>query len=239
MSTVRRIDFGYFIRPAQETGTGRPRMEALLGYAVIHEAGILLFDTGLAEGDAEADAWYRPRRRPLAQALQSAGIPIDKVRWVANCHLHFDHCGGNPAFAGRPIFVQSVELQTARTTRDYTLPQVIDFSGADYRQLDGETEIVPSVLAIPTPGHTKGHQAIAVRKNDGTIVLAGQSHNSASDFASEQLAWRASTESPPGNSDVSFVPWLERLQQLDPKRIVFAHDGSVWEPQGAPLTAAG
>jgi hypothetical protein len=65
ISTVRRIDFGYFVRPAEETGTGKPRVEALLGYAIVNEAGVLLFDTGLGEGDPEADAWYRPARRPL------------------------------------------------------------------------------------------------------------------------------------------------------------------------------
>jgi hypothetical protein len=48
ISTVRRIDFGYFVRPAEETGTGKPRVEALLGYAIVNEAGVLLFDTGAA-----------------------------------------------------------------------------------------------------------------------------------------------------------------------------------------------
>src|SRR5436190_22891448 len=44
--TVRRVDFGYFIRPAQETGTGVPRVEPCLGYAVSHPEGMILFDTG-------------------------------------------------------------------------------------------------------------------------------------------------------------------------------------------------
>jgi len=29
--TVQRVDFGYFVRPAQETGTGAPRVEPCLG----------------------------------------------------------------------------------------------------------------------------------------------------------------------------------------------------------------
>jgi hypothetical protein len=24
--------------------------------------------------------------------------------------------------------------------------------------------------------------------------------------------------------------WIERLQAFDPRRVVFAHDGAVWEP---------
>jgi len=143
---------------------------------------------------------------------------------VANCHLHFDHCGGNPALAGRPIFVQPIELRTARTTKDYTLPHLIDFAGADYREIDGETEILPDVLLIPTPGHTAGHQAIAVRSKDGTVVLAGQARDTAFEYGSDQLAWRARRDA------VNYLPWIERLQKLDPKRVVFAHDRAVWEP---------
>jgi N-acyl homoserine lactone hydrolase len=45
--TVRRVDFGYFVRPAEETGTGMPRVEPCLGYAVGHPEGMILFDTGM------------------------------------------------------------------------------------------------------------------------------------------------------------------------------------------------
>src|ERR1700693_1808216 len=129
MPMVRRIDFGYFVRPAQETGTGRPRVEGVLGYVIEHSTGLLLFDTGLGEGDAEADTHYRPVRCPLPAAMRAAGV-----------------------------------------------------SGAEDRQLDGETEILPGVTVIPTPGHTDGHQAMAVRANDGTVILAGQATNTAFDY---------------------------------------------------------
>jgi N-acyl homoserine lactone hydrolase len=228
--SVRRIDFGYFVRPADETGTGKPRVESLLGYAIVRADGVLLFDTGIGEGDAEADARYRPVRQPLPDALRSAGVVLDAVRWLANCHLHFDHCGGNPALAGRPIFVQAVELRTARTTTDYTLPQLIDFTGAVYREIDGEAEVLSGVLLIPTPGHTAGHQAIAVRSSDGTVVLAGQARDTAFQYGSDQMAWRALHENGISDSNLSYLPWIERLQQLDPKRVLFAHDRAVWEP---------
>jgi glyoxylase-like metal-dependent hydrolase (beta-lactamase superfamily II) len=227
---VRRVDFGYFIRPADETGTGKPRVESLLGYAVERDDGIFLFDTGLGEGDPEADARYRPVRRPLYEALQSAEIRPDQVRWIANCHLHLDHCGGNPAFGGRPIFVQAPELRAARTISEYTLPHLIDFEGARYEELDGEAEILPGVIVIPTPGHTDGHQAIAILASDGMVVLAGQATNTAFDYTSEQLAWRGRREGRVNDESITYQRWIERLQQLDPKRILFAHDYAVWEP---------
>lgn len=227
---VRRVDFGYFVRPADETGTGKPRVEALLGYAVVHSDGVLLFDTGLGEGDAEADIRYRPTRTALEVALQRVGLDVSEVRWVANCHLHFDHCGGNLALAGRPIFVQAVELKAARTAKDYTLPHLIDFTGASYHQLNGEAEILPGVLLVPTPGHTDGHQSVAVRSSYGTVVLAGQARNTAFEYGSDQLAWRARREGRVKEEALTYLPWIGRLQELDPRRVVFAHDYAVWEP---------
>ena len=57
--------------------------------------------TGLGEDDAATEAWYRPRRVPLQQALQGRGVWLDDVDVVVDCHLHFDHCGGNPLLAGQ------------------------------------------------------------------------------------------------------------------------------------------
>ena len=61
---VRRVDFGYFVRPADQTATGTPRVEALLGYAMIGKDGVLLFDTGWGQGDPAGDAVYRPVLQP-------------------------------------------------------------------------------------------------------------------------------------------------------------------------------
>jgi N-acyl homoserine lactone hydrolase len=225
---VRRVDLGYFIRPAEETGTGQPRVEPVLGYVVAHASGLLLFDTGLGEADAETEAHYRPRRRALPDALRQAGTDIGDVRWVVNCHLHFDHCGGNPALAGRPIVVQSTELASARQP-DYTVAELVDFPGALYEEVQGEIELLPGVWIVPTPGHTAGHQSVVVRCGDGTVILAGQAHDTASAYAAE--LWAAEAQRV-GTRDglPSVSDWIERLQAFDPRRIVFAHDSSVVEP---------
>ena len=103
-SAIRRLDLGYFVRPASETGTGSPRVEPVLGYLVrLDDGGLLLFDTGLGQGEADLDAHYRPHRRGLDEALNAAGVQLSDVTMVVNCHLHFDHCGGNPELAGREV----------------------------------------------------------------------------------------------------------------------------------------
>ncbi|MFE9425144.1 N-acyl homoserine lactonase family protein [Kitasatospora sp. NPDC006697] len=230
-AAVHRLDLGYFIRPGSETADGRPRVEPVLGYAVRHEAGLLLFDTGLGDAGAETEAHYRPHRRPLAAALAAIGADPAEVALVVNCHLHFDHCGGNPLLAGVPVLVQSTELAAARQ-EGYTVPELVDFPGVRYQELTGEAEVWPGVRILPTPGHTDGHQSLVVERRDGTVVLAGQAHDLASHYAADQLARRARLDGLPEPLP-GYLPWLDRLAEFDPRRVLFAHDASVWEPLGA------
>ncbi len=225
---VRRLDLGYFIRPAVETGTAQPRVEPVLAYLVRHDQGLILFDTGMGSADGETEAHYRPRRRALPEALAAAGAAPGDISLVVNCHLHFDHCGGNPLLRGKPILVQDAELATARRG-GHTFDELIDFPGATYEELTGEAEIRPGVWIVPTPGHTEGHQSLVLRQGDGTVVLAGQAHDFASEFASDHLARRAvlTGAEPPLPA---YRPWLDRLIDFDPRRVLFAHDCSVWEP---------
>jgi N-acyl homoserine lactone hydrolase len=146
---VRRVDFGYFLRPGEETATGVARVEPVLGYLVEHPNGTLLVDTGMGT-HPEVDAHYRPRRIPLSRALADAGSANDAVDVIVNCHLHFDHCGGNPELAGRTIFVQDVELSATRA-EGYTLTDLIDAPGLAYEQINGDAEVWPGVMIVPTP----------------------------------------------------------------------------------------
>ncbi|MBP0448339.1 N-acyl homoserine lactonase family protein [Kitasatospora sp. RG8] len=243
-STVRRLDLGHFVRPASETGCPNaggpaaggpePRVEPVLAYLVRRPEGLLLFDTGMGGGDPETadpetEAHYRPVRRPLPEALAAAGVALADIDLVVNCHLHFDHCGGNPLLAGTPVLVQAVELATARRG-DYTFDALVDFPGAVYRELDGEAEVWPGVRVVPTPGHTAGHQSLVVEQPDGgAVVLAGQAYDFASEYGSAVLARRAAREgvAPPLPG---YRAWVDRLAQFTPRRVLFAHDNAVWEP---------
>jgi glyoxylase-like metal-dependent hydrolase (beta-lactamase superfamily II) len=229
LSDIRRLDFGYFVRPAEETGIGQPRVEPILGYVVGEADNLVLFDTGMGEGPPELESHYRPTRRSLSTALAHVGVNAEAIRVVVNCHLHFDHCGGNPLLANRPIVTQATELAQARSVENYTLRELVDFAGVRYEEVNGEAELMPNVWVIPTPGHTEGHQSLVVRCLDGTTVLAGQAYDLATQFASEQLARQAQRDGV-ATTLPSYRPWLERLLSFDPSRVLFAHDHCVWEP---------
>lgn len=228
IADVSRLELGTFVRPVEETGTGSPRVENVLAYVARTSAGLLLLDTGLGHADPETEAWYRPRRVSLDHALRGLGLTTDDIDIVVNCHLHFDHIGGNPSFRDCPIYCQRIELTTAQTPQ-YTIPSLVDFAGARYELLDGETQIAPGVHVIPTPGHVDGHQSVVLECDDGSIILAGQSHDTASKWSADALAARAldlGHEQPlPAAS-----PWMTRLLDFDPRQVVFAHDAAVWIP---------
>jgi N-acyl homoserine lactone hydrolase len=225
---VQRLLLGTFVRPPEETETGHPRVEAVYGYLIRHDRGMVLLDTGLGRGDAETEAWYRPRRIALPEALGAVRVDLDEIDVVVNCHLHFDHCGGNPMLPGTPVMCQRQELAAAQAG-NYTMEHLIDYPGSRYDLLDGEAEIRPGLHVIPTPGHVDGHQSLVVECEDGSVVLAGQSHDTASGWSADALAATAAASG--HDEPLPIAPaWMERLLAFDPKRVVFAHDAAVWEP---------
>ena len=109
-------------------------------HVIDHPDARVLVDTGLTElHPAVAD--MDPRLHPLSeQDFDLAGIDI-----VVNTHLHFDHCGGNRLFAGKPIYVQRLELEDARSEDDYTIREWVDAPGVEYVPVDGELELLPGL----------------------------------------------------------------------------------------------
>ncbi len=197
-----------------------------MAYLVLHPAGCLLFDTGFAE-DPAIDEIYHPVRRSLDDALHAAGVKRDEVTAVANCHLHFDHCGGNPLLPGVPIFVQRREFEAAREP-GYTLPGLAEFDGADIRVLDGDAEILPGLTLLATPGHTNGHQSLMVDTRSGPVILAGQAAYTVDEYADPQNGhiWGLKAAA----DQHQYRRSLQRLRELQPQRLYLAHDTRVWQP---------
>jgi len=157
-------------------------------YLIEHPKGSVLFDTGM-HPDAQRDPTARLGRlaafhevdfqagEELAARLATVGVEADRVRYVINSHLHFDHCGGNEQVPNATLVVQNREWQAAH---DADLAQANAYLSHDYDHghdlltVDGEHDLFNdgSVVCIPTYGHTPGHQSLRVRTKVGEIVLA-------------------------------------------------------------------
>jgi len=195
-------------------------------HAVVHRDGVFLFDNGVGFGDPEVSAAFTPRVRRLDDALADHGISFADVTGVANCHLHFDHCGQNGAVpSGIPIFVQRAEWAMVHEP-EYTVPQWIDVPGLSYELLDGEVEAAPGIRVVPTPGHTSGHQSLVLDTDDGTVVLAGQALQSLAEWDG---ATSPNESGEPSAKDSRYADSVARLRGLDPVRVHFAHDAAVWQ----------
>ena len=211
------------------------REGVVMGYAVRHPGGVLLFDTGFGFGDPELDATYHPRPRRIHDALAEVGIHPDDVSAIVNCHLHVDHAGQNGAFPGVPIHVQPAEWDLAHTP-DHTILDWIEAPGTDYRRHPGDHQIAPGLRVIATPGHTAGHQSMLVDTTDGPVILAGQACYTSGEWEHDPDALEGRSGAP---DQPAYDASLDRLRGLRPVRVHFGHDRAAWhaDPGRGPAPA--
>src|SRR4051794_34748650 len=174
-------------------------------HVIDHPEARVLVDTGMTQlHPAVAD--LDPRLRPLSeQDFDLAGIDI-----VINTHLHFDHCGGNHLFAGRPIYVQRRELEDARAQDDYTIPEWVDAPGVRYEPVDGELELLPGLRLVPAPGHSDGMQVVVVETADRRVVIGG-----------DVAVRHAELDEPSSEGQL-------RVRALEPELVWLAHEHEPW-----------
>jgi N-acyl homoserine lactone hydrolase len=180
----------------------------VLAYVVDHPDGRVLVDTGLTQLHplvADMDPrlhWFR------RDDFDAATIDL-----VVNTHLHFDHCGGNHRFAGRPIYVQRRELDDAHTQGEYTIREWVDASGVRYVPVDGELELLPGVRLVPAPGHTPGSQVVVVETGERPIVIAG-----------DTAVWFRDLDEPRTEDQ-------KLIRALNPQLVWLAHSHEPWQPK--------
>ena len=220
-ASITPLELGPFEFPGEEL----PGLQGVVvGYLVRHRGGLLLFDTGFGFGNAELDDRYHPRPVRIDAALASAGVEPAEVDAVANCHLHADHAGQNSAFPDTPIYVQAAEWRLAHTT-DHTILEWIDFDGSRYQQVEGDHRLSDDVTILATPGHTPGHQSLAVRTPAGLVVLAGQACYTAAEWAGHPTPLEGRSSAP----DVdAYDRSIRRLRELGSIGVRFGHDRAAW-----------
>ena len=162
-------------------------LQALNCLLIETPAGRVLIETGIGERIPDKVRDLREYEGPsILPALVTAGFAPDSVDLVALSHLHFDHAGGllradgEKAFPHARVVAQQAEWEIAfdrnsRIVASYDQPElnlVREWGREGW--VDGEVELMPGVSAVPTGGHSKGHQAIIVRGAGGRAAVGGR-----------------------------------------------------------------
>ena len=222
-------------------------------YLIKHQKGCALFDSGL-HVDTQTDPDRRLGRlapfhtvhfssgEDIASRLRTIDVAPETIDYIINSHLHFDHCGGNEQLPNATLLVQRLEWNAAH---DADLIERVHYDPSDYdhghrvRTVDGDHDVFGdgSVVCIPTPGHTPGHQSLRVRLGNDDVVLTGDAcylrrtlddlHLPTASYDREQM-----------------LKSLRRLRALRDNGtvIITGHDPQMWEtiPQApARLTVTG
>ena len=213
-------------------------------FLVVHPRGRLLFDTGvdcLAATDPQTSLGKRiaslftmaggPDEQLPAQ-LARLRIGVDDITHVANSHLHFDHCGCNALFPRARFLVQRAELEAARAPKSHAHERSWNHP-LDYRAVDGEHDVFGdgSVLLLPTPGHTPGHQSMSVRvAPDRCFVMTADACYTQAHLDRGLLPGAVMD----AGQMIDSMDRLRRLGGRSDTRLLFGHDAAQWDrmPQG-------
>ena len=147
---------------------------------------VVLVDTGTGPPWAPAATWF-PRPGGLIEALGGQGVSTTDVTDVVFTHLHSDHVGWSvngdstaptPTFPNARHLVQQVEVARLnvgtpgqRALHDSHVRPLLDAGLIE--TVDGTATPLPHLTLVPSPGHTPGHQSVAVDLGDETLLVSG------------------------------------------------------------------
>src|SRR3954471_19885720 len=96
----------------------------------------------------------------LDSRLQQLGVGLDQIDYVILSHLHFDHAGNVRMFenTNAKLVCSDKELEFAYSfdTLFNGAHLKTDYEGLDFETVSGDTDFLPGIRLIQTPGHTPG-----------------------------------------------------------------------------------
>jgi N-acyl homoserine lactone hydrolase len=95
------------------------------------------------------------------------------------------------------------------------------FMNASFELLDGDTEILPGLSVVATPGHTAGHQSVVIAAGDGsTDLLIGDAA-----YTPREYTGPLGQKLPPGQAAdrPSWETSIGRVRSITPSRVHFCH----------------
>jgi N-acyl homoserine lactone hydrolase len=109
------------------------------------------------------------------EGLATVDLKPEDISCVVLTHLMYDHCANGSKLPNAKFYVQAEELAYARNPHPL-------FAGAYHTELfeklrfeiiQGDSELVPGIKLIHTPGHSPGCQSVVISTSSGKIVITG------------------------------------------------------------------
>lgn len=156
-------------------------------YLIRHADGLMVWDTGIPafvaskpKGVAVAGGKINLfLDKPFPESLKDFGVNPKDIKHLAISHMHADHAGNANAFTQATWYIQKAEHDAAFGP----LAKKLNFIPKTYNQLSSDNTVKlngyhdvygdGSVMLIPAPGHTPGHQVALVRLPSGPVLLSG------------------------------------------------------------------
>ena len=223
MPRIERLDLARVELPVDHPAAELGRSIAVHGFLIDHPDGAILVDSGVGYGNVFIDDLYQPRRVELGGLLTQLGIDLAEVVAVVNSHLHFDHCGQNPALFGSAtiFYAQAAEIANVEADPFYTDAAWALAPHAQRRTIQGDEPIAEGVTILATPGHTAGHQSVVVEAAGRRVVIGAQVVWRAEELASE-VASRANVDPVPELQSAA-VKSIRRVKALEPDVVHLSH----------------
>jgi N-acyl homoserine lactone hydrolase len=202
-------------------------------YLIVHPKGTLMWDAGAIQDSAfksnqpatisyDTDTITSPK--PLLPQLTAIGYPPQNITYVAFSHYHFDHIANANAFAGSTWLVHAAE-------RDAMFAASPKQQSAYDHLRHSKTVILPNtdydvfgdgtVVIKYAPGHTPGHQVLALKlPKTGPVLIAGDLWH----YAAERKASRAPGDEANGQQTLASRAAMEAYLKQSGAQLWIEHD---------------
>jgi glyoxylase-like metal-dependent hydrolase (beta-lactamase superfamily II) len=197
----------------EKPANARHRIKMSLTCPLLLTGGaVILVDTGIGNRLSERERQiYAPEPGDrLVKELGRLGFAPEEVTHVILSHLHFDHVGGvvektadgelRPIFTKARFYIQKKEWELALAPTDERLAAAYRHAPECLRALeevtliDGDAEVLSSVRAAVSGGHTNLHQCVIVEAGGTGLIHLADIVPTTSHL---RLAWNAAYDTNP------------------------------------------
>ncbi|MGH9302882.1 MAG: N-acyl homoserine lactonase family protein [Acidimicrobiales bacterium] len=202
-------------------------------YLIEHSKSLVLFDCGArpdvsAQLGPELGANVQVGQDDVVTSrLRALGCLPRDVDIVVVSHLHYDHGGGLDALRCSEVYLSRTELEfamsnTAPQREAYLSEDVQALAHCPVRLVEDTLDIFGdgSLVIIPLPGHTPGHQGLLVRLAGSSLILAGDASYRLADLRARRPSGYLWDEA----ASLATFDTIEAIERSTKAEIVLSHD---------------